>query len=1187
MGPANLARELARHLVQGHGVRHLLLTSRRGLKSPGAVELVANLQALGAQTVQVASCDVSDREAVCSLLGGIAANRPLTGVFHLAGMLDDGIVPALTGERLERVLRPKVDGAWHIHELTMDQDLAAFVLFSSAAGLGSPGQANYAAANVFLDALAAERRHRGLAAQSLVWGFWEQRGVGMTAHLGRAELTRMRRMGVQPLSLELGLELLDAALSRPDAVLIPLHLDLVVMQRQFGGPEVPALYRGLLRSDLKRASTSSADTNALRVRLAALTSEAERLQALVEVAQEDIAAVLALPGASSVPADVPLKELGMDSLMAVALRNRLSGRIGTKLPTTLAFDYPTARAIARLLLEKLSLNERAMWGQGAAAGSAAKSKTEWLKSVQVLLRGADPEFLRKLDLERRLSGLAEMGALLEQSDSSCIVPIRPGFGNRVMIYIAGLGHGATRGNSPPVITQLGGDYPIAGLNPYPLAARGLLSGSIADLASSYLPHVESWIGDRSVFFVGSSFGGLVGMALASELERRGRHVAGVALLDTLTPGSGILPLPIDELKEMACSYLIGLYGLAVHENERLAELTGAPSVEALREMIGDNYQCHSGWTLPALAAPVHLLHAEEFVATPGLVLKTMPSWIWAGAGSGSSWRQSQWCRAITPPCIPIRRCLVASMRYSDGIRRTTQSRRTLAEMQRIATRRCGERLNDICAVAVLLCSHEHHTRSRATSSRRRSSHLTAPGLQRPTLCRYGKRFESSKARPSSVPANVIGWQRQFQLRPALEESFKRALALHARQLMSQTEMHARSERHLAIGFPCKIQLFRVRICLRVHVGSGQHRHDPVAFLQMYATKIDILADEARLGELHGRDEAQKFLDRQVGAAPVFLEPIAQLGCLQYLVDRPADQMRGRFRSRTEKQKDHRQHLLAADATAFLFDANEFCDQTFTAAFAGDLQPAFQIFLHRLHPGHHAEEAAHAIKLGNANGPADKPGSIGTRQSEQFADRQKRQPERIALDQIGCLSLSEEFGRKLIGDRKNSWFHVEDGAPTECLVDDSAKALVIRCVHAQHADCERAYPPRHHPAKNRHQPAPGILAHRECIAVLQDTLGHLMGGGDPGLPEHREAHLQYRACIPQLCNAHSRIAEVVLAGQIRQVFLASNIRTHFRRLGERTVASESDEVADVFKIEICAVVIRHGANSALDPRRSIL
>ena len=190
-----------------------------------------------------------------------------------------------------------------------------------------------------------------------------------------------------------------------------------------------------------------------------------------------------------------------------------------------------------------------------------------------------------------------------------------------MLYIPGLGHGATRGNTPPVITQLGGDYPIAGLNPYPLAAQKLLTGSIADLASNYLPHVESWIGDRSVFFVGSSFGGLVAMAIASELERRGRHVAGVVLLDTLTPGTGIFPLPTEELQELACAYLMGLYGLTEHEGEKLAELTGAPSVPALREMIGDNYRCHKEWTMPVLAAPVHLLHAEEFVETPGLLLE--------------------------------------------------------------------------------------------------------------------------------------------------------------------------------------------------------------------------------------------------------------------------------------------------------------------------------------------------------------------------------------------------------------------------------------------------------------------------------------------------------------------------------------------------------------------------------------
>ena len=203
-GAGELGREVARHLVADHGVRHLLLTSRRGLADAWRVGAGRGASGAGRADGEVVSCDVSDRDAVGAVLRGIAADRPLTGVFHLAATLDDGIVPALTPERLERVLRPKLDGACHLHELTADLDLAAFVLFSSVAGLGSPGQANYAAANVFLDALAAERRHRGLAGQSLMWGLWEQRGVGMTAHLGRAELLRMRRQGVQPLSPGLG-----------------------------------------------------------------------------------------------------------------------------------------------------------------------------------------------------------------------------------------------------------------------------------------------------------------------------------------------------------------------------------------------------------------------------------------------------------------------------------------------------------------------------------------------------------------------------------------------------------------------------------------------------------------------------------------------------------------------------------------------------------------------------------------------------------------------------------------------------------------------------------------------------------------------------------------------------------------------------------------------------------------------
>ena len=374
---------------------------------------------------------------------------------------------------------------------------------------------------------------------------------------------------------------------------------------------VGGLYRALLRSGLKRASAASGDTNTLRARLAALASDAERLKALVALAQEDIAAVLALPGASSAPADVPLKDLGLDSLMAVELRNRLSARVGTKLPTTVAFDYPTPTAMAQLLLEKLSLNERGTWRQGAVAGNAAISKTECLKSIEALRGSADPEFLRQLDLERRLSGLADMSALLEKGDS-CVVPIRPGFGNHVLLYVPGLGHGATRENTPAVIKQLGGDYPIAGLNPYPLAARGLLSGSVADLASNYAPQVGSWIGERSVFIVGGSFGGVVAMALASELERRGRHVVGVVLLDTQAPGIGALPSSMKQVEEMVWAHLMRMYGLTEHEDEKLAELTGAPSTLALREMLWDGIQCQNGYTLPVVAARIHLLHAKEF-----------------------------------------------------------------------------------------------------------------------------------------------------------------------------------------------------------------------------------------------------------------------------------------------------------------------------------------------------------------------------------------------------------------------------------------------------------------------------------------------------------------------------------------------------------------------------------------------
>ncbi|MFH8620255.1 SDR family NAD(P)-dependent oxidoreductase, partial [Streptomyces sp. NPDC017979] len=345
-GTGALAAVTARHLVVRHGVRRLLLASRRGPAAPGAAELVAELTELGA-AVDVVACDTGDREALSGLLAAVPERHPLTAVVHTAAVVHDGTVQSATPEQYGEVLRAKAASAWLLHELTRDADLAAMVLFSSVTGIaGGAGQGSYAAGNAFLDALAQHRHAAGLPATSLAWGFWDQRG-GMSGEFSEADRARNVRAGDLGLSTELALALLDVALERGEPLLVPVRLDLPGMRRRADTGEIPVVFRHLLRG-AGAADPGAARSVSLALSLSGLKG-ADRLRALLELVRGQAAAVLGYDSTAAVPATRNFRELGFDSLTAVELRNRISTATGLRLPATLVFDRPTPAAVAEFL----------------------------------------------------------------------------------------------------------------------------------------------------------------------------------------------------------------------------------------------------------------------------------------------------------------------------------------------------------------------------------------------------------------------------------------------------------------------------------------------------------------------------------------------------------------------------------------------------------------------------------------------------------------------------------------------------------------------------------------------------------------------------------------------------------------------------------------------------------------------
>ncbi|MFJ1546082.1 type I polyketide synthase [Streptomyces sp. NPDC088246] len=626
-GSGSLGMAFARHLVVAHGVRHLLLVGRRGADAPGAAELCAELTERGAE-VTVAACDVADRTALAALLASVPEAHPLTGVVHTAGVLDDGVVPALTQERLDRVLRPKVDAGLALHELTRGSDLAVFALFSSVAGVfGSGGQGNYAAANSFLDALAQRRRALGLPGTSLAWGPWQQSG-GMTAGLRGADLRRMARSGFVPLRTEEGLSLFDTAVEGQDAVLVAARLDPAAT----GAPGAP-LSRVPGRGPARRASASltgpgTEGEDSPRRRLAAMPAGERGVLLLSQVRAEAALALGHGAGDSAVEADRALAELGLDSLAAVELRNRLAALTGLALPATILFDYPTPRGVAAHLEERWSQDAPEAPGPlaapgttgpaaaGTAPGGASPRWQDGATRRTSAPKGTDADSLSALFRTACARGKAwdGMALLTIAARFREVFEDAEALGSPPSAVTLATGGSGTRLICFPALSALSGPHeyarfgralqdrrPVSVLPNPGFLPQELLPATLDAFVAAQTAAVRACAGDEPFVLLGRSAGGWVAHVVAEKLESTGLIPSAVILIDTypgedssLGGSGGDGPA----LSAMAAGMLDNSAQFASAETDRLTAMAGY-------------LELYAGWQPTALTAPTLFVRAGD------------------------------------------------------------------------------------------------------------------------------------------------------------------------------------------------------------------------------------------------------------------------------------------------------------------------------------------------------------------------------------------------------------------------------------------------------------------------------------------------------------------------------------------------------------------------------------------------
>jgi acyl transferase domain-containing protein len=583
-GTGTLAGLTAEHLAATGRARRLVLASRSGPAAPAAAAIAAAVAEAGADA-HVVMADAADRGAITTLLAELPPGCPLTGVVHTAGLVDDAMIRSLTPEQVDAVMRPKTDAAWNLHQLTRDHPVRQFVLFSSAAAtFGGAGQANYAAANAFLDGLAAHRQAAGLPGQSLAWGAWlASQGIGR--NLSKELLNRATASGTAELDAREGLEVLDLALTRPEPQLVPIRLDVTAIRAAaaHGQPLPPLLHElsGPIRSGVTSAVNSAAGSTtgeALRARLAG-RSPAEQQTILAELVRAEAAIVLRHGSADSISLELGFIEQGFESLTAIELRNRLAAVTGLRLPASAVFDHPTPVLLARRLRSDLDAD----LGADLGAERRADPGTSQLDEYRYVLapdsgidvtNGIKNDAVSTLDLgsvyyQAAGAGRAEEAMMLMTGLAS----FRPTFsvakelahlprpltvsrgpaGSEVLCLPSFFGR-----SGPQEYARLAGQFqdvrPISVISEPGFRQGEPLPASLSDLVGVQADIVARSVAETPFVLLGHSTGGLVAHALTRHLEDNGRSPAGLILLDTFSPlkkgltgihWSGLLDVSLD------------------------------------------------------------------------------------------------------------------------------------------------------------------------------------------------------------------------------------------------------------------------------------------------------------------------------------------------------------------------------------------------------------------------------------------------------------------------------------------------------------------------------------------------------------------------------------------------------------------------------------------------------------------